>query len=88
MNMYFWSTIITLDGDFLRLPKFNAMVNGGSDEFPDNGWHGMYVLSEQFTGNRIYPIDIRFSLFRQHAIEASRFWLTQRQWFRGDWIAP
>jgi len=87
MNMFFWSTIVTLDGDFLRLPKFNAMVNGGSDEFPNNGWHGMYVLSDQFSDRRIYPIDIHFSLFKEHAVQAAAFWLSQRQWFRGDWQA-
>ena len=29
MQSFFWSTIIVLDGDFLKLPKFISMVNGG-----------------------------------------------------------
>ena len=30
------------------------MVNGGSEEFPENGWHGMYVLSEIEEDNKKY----------------------------------
>lgn len=33
MQNFFWSTIIVLDGDFLRLPKFTAMVSGGTAEY-------------------------------------------------------
>lgn len=29
MQSYFWSVAIVLDGDFLKLPKFKEMVNGG-----------------------------------------------------------
>jgi len=87
MQSYFWSTIIVLDGDFLRLPKFIHMVNGGTTEHPQNGWHGMYVFSNQYTQGRIYPINIDFTIFKEHAIKAANYWLTQRQWFNIDWIA-
>ncbi len=50
MQSFFWSVAITLDGDFLRLPKFRHMVNGGTQEYQHNGWHGMYVFSELYSG--------------------------------------
>lgn len=87
MRSFFWSTIIVLDGDFLKMPKFVSMVNGGTAEYAENGWHGMYVFSEQYTKDRIYPIDLDLKSFREHAITAARYWLTQRQWFNGQWRA-
>lgn len=87
MKSFFWSVCIALDGDFLRMPKFNAMVNGGSIEFPENGWHGMYVLSKIHSDNRLYYTDFDLSLFTKHAIEAAKYWRKQRQWFNLDWKA-
>jgi len=87
MQSYFWSTVIVLDGEYLKNPKFTAMVNGGTAEHQHNGWHGMYVFSDQYAQGRIYPLDIDFSLFREHAKKASAYWLTQRQWFNMDWKA-
>ena len=87
MNEFFWSVCITLDGTFLEMPKFKAMVNGKTQEFPINGWHGMYVLSEISPNDRIYPIDLSFELFRKHALQASTQWLQQRQWFNHKWKA-
>lgn len=87
MQSFFWSTIIVLDGDFLKLPKFISMVNGGTTEHVENGWHGMYVFSKQYTKDRIYPIDLSFKNFREHAITAANYWLTQRQWFNEKWRA-
>ena len=37
MRSFFWSTIIVLDGDFLKNPKFVSMVNGGTQEHVENG---------------------------------------------------
>lgn len=87
MASFFWSTVIVLDGDFLKLPKFMAMVNGGTTEFPENGWHGMYELTGRATHDRVYPLDLDFSVFREHAVLAAKQWLTQRQWFDHKWIA-
>ena len=87
MTNFFWSVCITLDGEFLRMPKFRGMVNGGVPEFLQNGWHAMYVLSSGKKCDRIYPIDASFSIFCNHAREAAKFWLTQRQWFNPDWRA-
>lgn len=87
MRSFFWSTIIVLDGGFLKLPKFISMVNGGTPEYPANGWHGMYVFSNQHTQDRIYSINLDFTNFKEHAITAAEHWLTQRQWFNGQWRA-
>ena len=85
MASYFWSTIIVLDGDYLGNPKFVNMVNGGTPEHPTNGWHGMYVFSDKHTQGRIYPTDLDFKDFKDHAISAADYWLSQRQWFDHDW---
>lgn len=87
MQSFFWSTVVVLDGDFLKLPKFKAMVDGGTAEYPDNGWHGMYVFSEKYSGNRIYPMHIDFAKFAAHAKIAAEYWKKQRQWFNKDWKA-
>ena len=87
MQSYFWSTVIVLDGDFLKNQKFVTMVNGGSTEHPTNGWHGMYVFSEKYSSDRIYSTDLQMKNFRQHAVEAADYWLSQRQWFNTEWKA-
>lgn len=87
MQSFFWSVCVVLDGDFLKMPKYNEMVNGGSDEFEENGWHGMYVLSDIDNNDRIYHINFDLDLFITHAIEAANFWRTQRQWLNKDWRA-
>lgn len=87
MQSFFWSVVFVLDGDFLRLPKFVSMINGGSEEFPENGWHGMYVLSVKEINNRIYPLTMDFDVFKSHALQAADQWLKRRQWFNRDWIA-
>ena len=87
MQSYFWSVAVVLDGDFLRLPKFKHMVNGGSTDYQHNGWHGMYVFSDLYTDDRIYPITLDLENFRNHAIKAAEHWLTQRQWFDFNWKA-
>lgn len=86
MASYFWSTVIVLDGDYLCNPKFINMVNGGTTEHPTNGWHGMYVFSKNHTQGRIYATDLDFKNFKEHAVSAAQYWLTQRQWFDNKWI--
>lgn len=87
MQSFFWSSIIVLDGDFLKLPKFNYMVNGGSDEFRENGWHGMYVFSLNETNDRIYSTNLDLDVFKDHIIKAANYWKTQRQWMNNEWRA-
>lgn len=87
MESFFWSCIFVLDGAFLKLPKFQHMVNGGSGEFQKNGWHGMYCFSDDFLGDRIYKTDLDLLNFKEHIIKASEYWQTQRQWMNRDWRA-
>ena len=87
MQSFFWSVIFVLDGNFSRLPKFINMVNGGSEEFRENGWHGMYVLSTKEPHGRIYPLSIGFEVFKDHALQAARQWKENRQWLDMDWRA-
>ena len=87
MQSFFWSAVLVLDGDFLKLPKFKAMVEGGSTEYKENGWHGMYVFSDTFKGKRIYPLSVDFGQFAKHAVQAMNYWRAQRQWFNQSWLA-
>lgn len=87
MQSFFWSVVFVLDGDFLRLPKFVSMINGGTEEFPENGWHGMYVLSAKEVNKRIYPLNMDFEVFKSHALQAADQWQRRRQWFDRNWIA-
>ena len=87
MQSFFWSVVFVLDGDFLRLPKFVSMINGGSEEFRENGWHGMYVLSVKEKNRRIYPLTMDFEIFKSHALQAAEQWQKRRQWFDSKWIA-
>ncbi|MDN3429157.1 BsaWI family type II restriction enzyme [Planococcus notacanthi] len=87
MNKFFWSVAICLDGEYLRMPKFIGMVNGDTQEHAINGWHGLYVLSDDYSVDRIYPIDIDLSLFVNHALQAAEEWLKNRQWFNHEWKA-
>jgi hypothetical protein len=88
MANFFWSVAFVLEGDFLKLPKFQSMVNGGSIEFPHNGWHGLYAFSlpEGSENGRIHLLDAKLSIFKKHAIAAANDWFGQkRQWFDGSW---
>lgn len=87
MESYFWSIVFVLDSDYLKNPKFQHMVNGGSQEFSTNGWHALYDISAQHSGDRIYPLDLDFKKLRQHSEKAVKDWLSQRQWFNKDWRA-
>lgn len=79
------SIAFTLDGDYFKNPKFQHMVNGGTKEFPENGWHAMYDVSASIDDDRIYSLNIDFELLRAHAAQAAKAWTTQRQWFNNTW---
>ncbi|MCM1029071.1 MAG: BsaWI family type II restriction enzyme [Pseudoflavonifractor sp.] len=85
MQSYFWSVAIVLDGDFLKLKKFKEMVDGGTSTQQANGWHGMYIFTEEEMSERIFHTNVDFEIFKQHAVEAAKMWSTQRQWFNEDW---
>lgn len=85
MNASFWSIAVALDGAFLALPKFQEMVNGNGEDYEENGWHGLYVMSEQYTLDRIYPIDRSLSLLIDHACQASEAFMRARLRFDKTW---
>ncbi len=86
MNNRLWSAAITLDGAFLTLPKFKGMVNGGTSDYGENGWHGMYVLSEIETAGRIFHMDRNFDVFIKHAVEATRSIEAAKDEFDHTWV--
>lgn len=85
MNASFWSIAVALDGAFLALPKFQEMVNGGGEDYEENGWHGLYVMSERYTLDRIYPIDRNLTLLIDHACHASEAFMRARLRFDRTW---
>lgn len=85
MNASFWSIAVALDGTFLALPKFQEMVNGGGEDYVENGWHGLYVMSDRFTVDRIYPVDKDLSLLIDHAKQASEAFMRARLRFDRNW---
>jgi hypothetical protein len=89
MKAFFMSVAIVLNGDFLRLPKFQNMVNGDSVEFKTNGWHGMYVFTKDtsIAIDRIHIMDIAMEPFVRDAIAGAKAWKKQRQWFNETWRA-
>ena len=87
MKEFFWSVVVVFDGDFLKNEKFINMVNGDLTEFDKNGWHGMYVFSNQCENDRIYSTDMNMKNFKEHAVEASQIWLENRVRFKREWKA-
>lgn len=85
MEQKFWSIAVVLDGRFLALPKFIEMVNGKGNDFMENGWHGLYVMSDKYTKDRIYPIGKHFSLLVEHAKKSALSWMSARQRFTNNW---
>lgn len=73
MKGLFWSVGVTLNGDFLKMPEFVNMVNGGEGtSYIQNGWHGMYAITGVNADNkRIYKIDEHLSKLFDHAVQAS-----------------
>ena len=85
MDGLFWSTAITLDGEFLNMSEFIHIVNGGGS-YRTNGWHGMYAMSGIDASNeRIYKVDDSLSLFVTHAIAAARQFIADRRRLTHEW---
>lgn len=85
MNGLFWSVAVTLDGEFLNMPEFVHMVNGGGS-YTTNGWHGMYAMSGIKESNgRIYKVDDSLNLFVNHAIAAARQFIADRRKLNFQW---
>ena len=87
MDGLFWSVAVTLDGDFLNMPEFVHMVNGGGS-YGKNGWHGMYAMSGITDKNgRIYKVDDAMNLFVEHAVEAAKQFIRDRRQLNANWKA-
>lgn len=87
MDALFWSVAVTLDGDFLNMPEFIHMVNGGGS-YGTNSWHGMYAMSGIPDHNdRIYKTSEKLDIFIEHAIQASDQFIADRRMLGRDWKA-
>lgn len=87
MDALFWSAAVTLDGDFLNMPEFIHMVNGGGS-YPTNSWHGMYAMSGiANTNDRIYKTNERLDIFVNHALQAANQFIADRRELNRNWKA-
>ena len=87
MNKNFWSAAVVLDGTYLAMPKFEKMVNGGgTTQYSENGWHGMYVLSDAASNDRIYE-DKDLTFLVEDARQAAEKFTSARQRFTRYWQA-
>lgn len=87
MRKNFWSVAVVLDGTYLAMPKFEQMVNGGgTTQYTDNGWHGMYSLSNASDKDRIYN-DEKLNLLVNDARQAAEKFTSARQRFTENWQA-
>lgn len=88
MDANFWVAEAVLNGSFFKLPKYYAMVNGGSATYPTNNWNGVYVMSGiNKTDGRIYRDDDTFSLMGNHAVQAAELFSVDRKKLTRDWKA-
>ena len=87
MEQHFWSVAVTLDGAYLAMPKFEHMVNGGGDtQYCENGWHGMYAMSNISSKDRIYyDKDLKFLI--EDSRQAAQKFISARQRFDKYWKA-
>ena len=87
MERHFWSVAVALDGTYLAMPKFEHMVNGGGDtQYRENGWHGMYVMSNVISNDRIY-YDKKLDLLIEDSRQAAQKFISARQRFDRYWKA-
>lgn len=87
MEKNFWSVAVVLDGTYLAMPKFEHMVNGGgTTQYTDNGWHGMYSMSNAAEKDRIYD-DKFLTLLIDDARQAAEKFTSARQRFTSSWQA-
>lgn len=87
MDALFWSAAVTLDGEFLNMPEFISMVNGGGS-YPTNSWHGMYAMSGiEEDNDRIYKTNEHLDIFVNHAVKAANQLIADRRGLNRDWKA-
>lgn len=87
MEKHFWSVAVALDGQYLAMPKFEHMVNGGGEtQYEENGWHGMYAMSNVVSNDRIY-YDKDLELLIEDSRQAAQKFISARQRFDRYWKA-
>lgn len=86
MEKNFWVAEAVLNGDFFKLPKYYAMVNGGTLTYPENNWHGVYVMSGIESDGRIYH-DVSFEKMAEHAVMAADCFGVNRAQLTRSWKA-
>lgn len=86
MESNFWVAEAVLNGDFFHMPKYYAMVNGGSVTYPENNWHGVYVMAGIDSDGRIYR-DENFNIMAEHAIIAAKCFGVNRSALTRTWKA-
>ena len=86
MEANFWVAEAVLNGAFFKLPKYDAMVNGGSVTYPENNWHGVYVMAGIESKGRIYQ-DASFTRMAEHAVKAADVFGVNRSTLTRSWIA-
>ena len=86
MEKNFWVAEAVLNGDFFKLPKYYAMVNGGSLTYPENNWHGVYVMAGIESDGRIYH-DVTFDIMAKHAVIAADCFGVNRAQLTRNWKA-
>lgn len=80
MERKFWSLIFIFDDGFLRMPKFVSMVNGGTQEFEENGWHAAYNYGD-FEVGRIKSLRRGMDTFVTDAVQAEMAFNGERRAF-------
>ena len=86
MESNFWVAEAVLNGDFFNMPKYYAMVNGGSITYPENNWHGVYVMAGIASDGRIYK-DVTFETMATHAVIAAKCFGVNRASLSREWKA-
>lgn len=80
MERKFWSLIFIFNDGFLKMPKFINMINGGSQEYPENGWHAAYNYGD-ICGGRIWSIRKGLATFVDDALRAEEAFNGERRAF-------
>lgn len=86
MEKNFWVAEAVLNGEFFKMPKYDAMVNGGSTTYPENNWHGVYVMAGIESKGRIYH-DVSFEVMARHAVIAADCFCVNRAQLTRNWKA-
>lgn len=88
MRAKFISIVFALDCEFLKMAKFQSMVNGNTPPFTGNGWHALYAFSLPAIAQvgRIFLLDNSMSPFKEHIVFALTKWKNDRRTLDETWV--